>query len=123
MKSRWITVSLAALALLRGASALADETTTAEPRDLGAKPILRTLRAGQAPRTPPIASPEAFARWDATQGKPILRTLRAANHPPVLVAPEQSTAVVQCWGMKPVMRTLGHCGEERPEVGAASGRP
>lgn len=129
MKSRWITAFLAPLALgapsLPLASQVSYEATTVEPVDLGTKPVLRTLRAGQAPRELPTVSPEAFARWESAQDKTATRLLRAerasrASKVGIEVAP---TAVAQCLRMKAVMWTLNRCGEERPEVGAASGRP
>ncbi len=114
---------LGALTLLHGAPALGEETTTVE---WGTKPIVRTLRAGQTPRKLPTIPPEAFARWDAAQSKPAVRPLlaererRARN---VQIAAEPSTAVARCMGMKAAMWTLSHCGEETPEIGAASSRP
>ncbi len=123
----WVMMLVGALALVLGASALAADMTTADPRDLGAKPILRTLQAGQAPRTQPIASPEALAHSEIAQSKPVLWLLRSAERERrsrnVEFPPEPSTAVARCMGTKAVMWTLSRCGEEAPEMGAASGRP
>jgi hypothetical protein len=119
---------LSVLSLLPGAHAFGEEARTINPREFwgGTKPVVWSLRGGQAPREIPTVSPEASARWEASQTKPAVRPLlaererRARN---AEVAPESSTAVAQCWGMKPAMWTLSRCGEESREVGAASSRP
>ena len=123
---RTVMKIVGALALLHGAPVLGNERMTTEPVDLGTKPIVRALRAGQAPRTPTAVSQDEFARWDAAQSKPVVRLLRAERERrarSAQSAPEPSTAVAQCWGMKPVQWTLNRCGEESTEVGAASNRP
>ena len=114
------------LALLPGAHALGDEARTSNPREYwaGTKPVVWSLRGGQAPKEIATVSREASARWGVAQTKPAARPLlaeREARARDVRVAPESSTAVAQCWGMKPVM--WSHCGEESAEVGAASTRP
>ncbi len=124
MKRQYSMMLVGAAALLQGATALGGETQTINPEEFfGTKPIVRSLRAGQAPRVQPTTSPEAFARWDVAQGKPVVRLLRAERERRVQVAPEFPMVASPCWGMKPAIRTPGNCGEGGLEVGSASGRP
>ena len=118
-----VTTMVGALMLVQAAPALGQETT---PVEWGTKPIVRSLRARQTPRTLPTISSEALARWEAAQTKPAVRPLLAERERrarSIQVAPESSSAVARCMGTKPVTWALGHCGEERTEEGAASSRP
>lgn len=111
------------LALAYGSTALGQDTTAVE---WGTKPVVRSLRAGQRPRTPATISQEAFARWDAAQTKPAVRPLveeRARRARSVGIAAEPSKALARCMGSKPVTWASSGCGAESAEEGAASTRP
>lgn len=105
-------LSGSALALLHGTPALGAEKPTVSD-SWGTKPIVSALRAGQAQRSPSRVSSEDFARWEATQTNPAVQLLRAERERrnKAQAAPERATVASACWGTKPVMWTLGRCGE------------
>ena len=119
---RLALMTLTGAVALFGAAALGEEAQTVNPREFwaGTKPVVWSLRAGSYNGLEPSVSPGISLKEEIAASKPVVWSLLAGKE---RQAQPMIAASSPCWGTKPVVRALGRCPEETPEVGAASGRP